>query len=252
MDGIFVILLPFVLLLARVGAFMGVAPIFGSSAVPGAVKSALVVWVALFFAFMMPPAVNAGMVHWMRAVMLVVQEVIIGLALGLAARFIFMAVQQGGSLIAQAMGMADAGVIDPVSGEESETIATFMEMTITLAFLAIGGHHVLLILLARSYQVFPMASLPDVTALAQGLVSAGSAMLVMGLKLSAPLVAAFMVLSVVLGIIARALPEMNILFESFPLRIGLGLLLTAAIMPGIGKFTVELGNWMSRIIASGS
>jgi flagellar biosynthetic protein FliR len=71
-------------------------------------------------------------------------------------------------------------------------------------------------------------------------------MLLFALKLSAPLLAAFMVLSVVLGILARALPEMNILLASLPLRSALGLFMAAALVPALHDFAIELANWLNR------
>ena len=79
-----------------------------------------------------------------------------------------------------------------------------------------------------------------------GLVKAGQAMMVFSMKLAGPVIAAFVVLSVLLGVVARVLPEMNILVLSFPLRIGLGLLMAAALMPMMNDFTLELADWMSR------
>ncbi len=257
MDGWYIILMPFVLLLARVTAFLSAAPIFGSQSVPNAVKAGLAVWVTIFFAIGMhylpttglwlPPAFMLHM-HWMKAVLLVIQEVIIGVALGLAARIVFLAIQQGGEMVSQAMGLTDAGVIDPTSGEETQSMGIFLEMTMTVAFLGIGGHQLLIILLARTFKAFPVGAAPDISAMTQGLIAAGGMMLVLGLKLAAPLIAAFLVLSIVLAILARVLPEMNILFESYPLRVGVGFLLTAAIVPSLGTLTMELASWMNQFL----
>ena len=187
-------------------------------------------------------------VNWVLAVLAIVQEALIGLAIGLAARMIFMSVQQGGALIAMQMGMADASVIDPISGEESPELQQFLDSALTLVFLAAGGHLLLMVLLQRGFQVFPPGHGIEIAALTQGLVHAGAAMLNFGLALAAPMVAAYLVLSVVLAVLARALPEMNILFESFPLRVGLGLIMTAAILPSMSQFVHELMFAMARII----
>ena len=248
MDDIIIILLPFVLLLARVGAFLAAAPVFGSPSVPMIVKAGLAIWVSIFLAVLVPPSAQILTVHWLRGSLMMAQEIAIGLALGLGARLIFLAIQQGGSLMAQQMGMTDASVIDPSSGEETESLASFMEMAVTVAFLVMGGHQLLLMLLTGSYSAFPLGSLPEIGSLTSGLVAAGSTMLLFAIKMAAPLMAAFLVLAIVLAVLARALPEMNILFESYPLRVALGLLMTAAIMPSLADFTAELAGLMKHFL----
>jgi len=248
MDHVWTIVLPFVLILARVTAFMSAGPITGSASVPNIVKVGIALWLSMFFAIVSWPALPAGSIHWLAGSILVVQEVVVGLALGLAARFVFLAIQQGGTMIAQQMGLSDAGIIDPTTGEETDAVSTFMEMALSVVFLAAGGLQLLVGMLARTYKAFPVAALPDTGNLARGLVLAGSAMLVIALKLAAPMIAAFLILAVILAIVARALPEMNILFDSYPLRVGLGLFLTAAMMPAMNTVTQELMQLMNRFI----
>ena len=240
------ILLPFALLTARIGGFVLVSPIFGWQAVPTVVRSGLVLMLTVFFAATMPPAINSVTVHWLHAIVLIAQEAIIGLALGLMARLVYSAVQQGGMIAAQQMGFSDAGVFDPVSGSQSRPIATFFEMIFALLFLAAGGHHLLLKIVASSFKSFPVASTPDISLLPEGIVVAGSTMLLFALKLAAPILAAFLVLAVLLCILARVLPEMNILMASFPLRVGVGIFMAGAIMPSLNEFTGELAKWMQK------
>jgi len=247
MDGLLVRVLPYMMLLGRVSAFVGVLPIFSWQVVPMIVRAGIAVLMTVFFGYILPlPQVGAAQGHWLAASVLVVGEVVIGLALGLAVNFVFQAVQQGGHMIVQQMGFAESGIIDPTTGEETETMAVFMETTFILLFLGANGHHLLLRVLGRSYQVFPLGGAPDAAALASGLVAAGSMMLLLALKLAAPALAAFLVLAVVLAIVARVLPDMNVLMESFPLRVGLGLFMAAALVPSLVDLVDEMTTWMSR------
>lgn len=106
----------------------------------------------------------------------------------------------------------------------------------------------LLLVLARSYQVFPIGRAPDMGALAGGIVAAGSTMLLFALKLAAPVLAAFLILAVVLAILARVLPEMNILMASMPLRVAMGLFMSAAVLPMLDSFTVDLADWIRQLM----
>ncbi len=250
MNDWITILLPFVLIISRVSAFIGVSPIFGWRALPWVVRAGFALLMAILFASILPPAFSSGTVHWLGAVVLICQEIIIGLALGLATRFIYAAVRQGALIAAQQMGFADAGVFDPVSGVASRPIATLFEMIFTVLFLSAGGHRILLMILGRGFDLFPIASAPNIPVLTGGLVLAGSEMLLFGLKLAAPILGGFLILAVLLSILARALPEMNILLASFPLRVGMGLFMAAAIMPTLNTFTSELARWMNRFFVT--
>ena len=143
-----------------------------------------------------------------------------------------------------------ASVIDPTSGEQGAPVSMMLETAFMMLFLVAGGHHLLMLAIHRSFEVFPVGSAPNAALLAGGLIRAGTAMLMFGLKLGAPVLAAFVVLSVIMGVLARVLPEMNILMMSFPLRVGLGLFMASALMPVMNDFTIELAQWMNRELVS--
>ena len=242
-------LLPLGLVFARTTAFFSALPLFSLNTVPWQVKVGVSVVVAIFLAALVPaPAVGPQQAGLFGASVLVVQEVACGLALGLAARLIFAAIQQGGMLIGREMGFAMSYVFDPATGEETEEVGQILETIFILLFLAAGGHHLLIRLIARSYDVFPVGGALDYGAMAEAVVAAGSAMLLFALKLAAPLMAAFLVLGVVLGVLARVLPEMDILLTSLPLRVGMGLVMTVALVPVLQTFCDEIMQWMGRFL----
>lgn len=250
MDDVLALFLPFFLLMSRTAAFFAVLPIFSSSQAPLPVRVGLTLVLSVFFAIVLPPAMpHAAAVHWLAATVLMLQEAAIGLALGLAARFIYLAVQQGAEILAQQMGFTDSGVINPDSGEEEQPMGLLYETVFALLFLVSGSYQLLLLMIGRSYKAFPVGSTPDAAALAQGLVTAGSMMLLLGLKLAGPVLAAFLILAIVLAVLARVLPEMNVLMESYPLRVGLGLLMATAMMPLMNSFTAQLASLMSQVLA---
>jgi flagellar biosynthesis protein FliR len=246
MEALLILLLPHILLLARVTAFFAVLPVFGWAYAPNIVRVGMALVLTFFLAKQFPamlPAMPAGL---LAPALLLVWEVLCGLSLGLACRFVFQAVQQGGFIIAQQMGLTDAGVVDPVSGEDAVSVAMFFEISFTVMFLSAQGHHLLVGFIGNSFRKFPVGTYPSAGAMAGALVTAGSTMLLFALKLAAPALAAFLVLSFLLAILSRALPDLNILFDSFPMRVGLGLFLCAAMMPLLDTFTGDLADWMQR------
>jgi len=247
MDDYLAILMPYLLLLGRVSAFFSVLPLFSWDAVPVRVRAALAVWTTIFFAVVFPPPAVA--VHdWFHGAVLLGMEVAYGLALGMAAHLVYLAIQQGGRIAAVQMGLTDAELIDPVSQDGTEAMSLLFDIVFALFFLAAGGHRMLLGIIGRSFNACPVGSVPSARAMAEGVLAAGSAMLVFALKFAAPMLAAFLVLAVVLAILARVLPEMNILLASFPLRIALGLFLAIAMVPTMEVFAGELARWMGKYL----
>jgi flagellar biosynthetic protein FliR len=242
------LILPFALVLARTSAFIGVLPLVSSRTVPRHLRVGLAVLLTVFFAWSIPPAAAIGKVKALSAAVMLAREALCGLGLGLAVRLVFVAVQQGGVLIGRQMGFAFASIVDPSSGENTQPFGLYMDTLFTLLFLVAGGHHLLLRMIGRSYQAFPIAGGPDFGVMASAVTAAGSAMLLFALKLAAPLLAAILILTVVLGVLARVLPEMNILLLSLPLRVGAGLLLAVAMVPVLETFVHEIIGWMEKLL----
>jgi flagellar biosynthetic protein FliR len=142
------------------------------------------------------------------------------------------------------MGFAMARIIDPITGQQGRVIDLIFQMIFLLLFLATDGHHMLLQIAHISFDMFPVGEMPDVAMLVDGLVRASTTMLRYALRLAAPVLAGFLLLSVVLGVLARIAPEMNILMIGFPLRIALGLSLAAAIASTMDEFVMELTRWV--------
>jgi flagellar biosynthetic protein FliR len=243
------LLLPVGLIFGRTAAFVGAGPLFGSRSIPRMLKVGLAVMLTGFFAAFVPaPALAAGSTRLISALILLVREVLCGLALGLAARLVFLAVQQGGILIGRQMGFAVASIIDPSSGQRTQPFGVYLETIFILLFFIAGGHHLLLRLIGRSYSVLPVGGPIDFGAVAAGVLAAGTAMLLFALKLAAPMLAAFLILAVVLGVLARVMPEMNILLTSLPLRVAVGLVLAVVMVPLLQTFTSEIAQWLNRFL----
>ena len=141
-----------------------------------------------------------------------------------------------------------AQILDPLTGEQAQPLGMLLEMIFILLFLSANGHHMFLLIISRSYEAFPAGNIPTMAVLASGIIKAGSTLLMAGLRLSAPILAAFLVLMVALAVLARIVPEMNILFISLPLRVGLGLLMAAIFVPFINGFVAEFADWMGKLL----
>jgi len=241
-------ILGFVLVMTRLSAFFICIPIFNWRSIPNTVKIALGFWIAFFFAATLTMPFDASKVSPLQAAIMIGSEVIYGGAMGLAGALVFLAVRVGGSIADQQMGYAMAEVLDPLSGEQVELVAMVLEMLFILLFFAMEGHHIFMVMLQKSYQAFPIGSIPDIGILTNIVVQSGAVMMTTALKMSAPILVLFMIMLVVLCVLARVLPDMNILFVSMPLRIGAGLIVMIFFLPLMIDFVKEFSVWMNRLL----
>ncbi len=241
-------LLGFAMVLTRISAFFLILPVFGWLSIPARVKVGMTILIAIFFSTITPLPVDVRRVSVLEAVLLLANEATYGLALGLIAACLFATVKFSGRFIERQMGLATAEVLDPLTGEGAQILGSLLEMIFVILFLSANGHHLFLQIILRSYEAFPAGSIPTITVLLNGVTKAGSAMLMAGLKLAAPMLAAFILLLVVLAVLARMVPEMNILFISMPLRVAMGLFMAAIFLPFIGSFVSEFAEMMGKIM----
>ena len=241
-------MLGFFMVLTRISAFFMVIPVFSWKSIPVRIKVSLVLLLTIFFSMIIPSPIRAQEVTVLEALLLIVNEGSYGLAMGLIAALLFASIKFCGRIVERQMGLAMASILDPLTGDRTQPLGSLLEMMFVLLFLSANGHHLFLLTLSKSYEAFPAGRIPTISILVDGIIHAGSAMLIAGLKLAAPMLAAFLLLLVVLAILARMVPEMNILFISLPLRVGLGLFMVVAFLPLLTTFVSEFADLMGKLL----
>ncbi|MBN1359587.1 MAG: flagellar biosynthetic protein FliR [Sedimentisphaerales bacterium] len=241
-------LLSFALVLTRISAFFLVLPVFGWQAIPVQIKAALAVLLSVFFAIVAPVGIDPAGVSTLSAVLLLAGEATYGLALGLIVVLLFSVVKLSAHFVERQMGLNLANVLDPLTNEEGKPLGSLVEMLFILLFFSANGHHLFLLIISKSYAAFPVGVVPSIDVLTDGVIGAGSAMLVASLRLAAPILAAFLVLMVTLALLARLVPEMNILFISMPVRMAMGLIMTSMFLPFVNGFITEMAEWMAKLL----
>jgi len=237
----------FLVVLLRAGVFFAFLPVLGSRTLPARFRLGL----AAAVAFLLAPVVEVAPP---RAALpaLVFQEIALAAALGLAARFVFLGVEMAGQVASDAMGMSVATVLNPELGPSTE-IARFQGILATLLFLAVDGHHDLVALFARSYEVAPpgafrtAALLPRVLAVVRD-------MFVLAVRLSAPMVAGVLAANLLLAFVYRAVPQANVFLAGFPLLLFIGMLLlllgAPAFLSAAGGQFQALRHAMAGVLAA--
>jgi flagellar biosynthetic protein FliR len=227
--------------LTRILGLIASAPLFGHASVPNQVKIILGVLLALVIAPTVPaiPAVDpmsyAGL-------LILVQELLVGLAMGFSMRLVFAAIEYAGELASSTMGFSFASFFDPGTQGRSAAISQFLSMVATMAFLAVNAHLVLLAALSESFISLPISSTPLSSAAPLELARLGSRIFSAGLQISLPILAALLITNVALGILTRAAPQLNIFGIGFPITLGVGMLTLSVAMPYLNTPIQNLFN----------
>ncbi|MBU3918096.1 flagellar biosynthetic protein FliR, partial [bacterium] len=159
------------------------------------------------------------------------KELMIGLLLGAIPKVMFAAVNFAGTIVGFQMGLSIANVVDPLTDQQISVIASFEGLLATLLFVVLDGHHIFFEVLSISYQNVPIGSFVFTPGKIEFLMRIMGDLVIIGLQLGAPLVMALLLANVIMGFMARSIPQMNVFVVGFPFTIGLGLIFFIIGMP---------------------
>jgi flagellar biosynthetic protein FliR len=217
----------FSLVLGRMGGIFAAIPLFGGRSVPTRVRSAAVLALALVLYPVVRQTLPPLPGDTLSLALLMLRETLIGITLGVVSQAIFVAIEFGGQLVSVQTGLSIATQFDPIMGDQFTALSALQNIIGMLLFMTLGVHHVFLKALVESYQVIPVGGWHMSGPLLQFLTGVTASIFVLGIKLAGPVMVALLATSVVLGIMARAFPQMNVFMVSMPLNIAIGLLLLA-------------------------
>jgi len=221
----------FALTLIRMSALFVAWPVFGEAQVSAPVKilSALSI-TFLIFPNLSMPALAIEQVSQALPFM-VAREVFIGLLIGYLARFFFYAFAMAGEIISISMGLSSAQMFNPSLGAQTSSTSQFYLTLASLFFLATNGHHILISGLVDSYVILPFSSEWFNLQEFYNFAKAAQDILVIGVKLSAPILISILVVNFVLGIAGKTVPQMNVLVTSFAINIFVGFAILIVSLP---------------------
>jgi flagellar biosynthetic protein FliR len=226
------------LLMFRTGAFLTTIPVFGHVSVPRIVR----IWLILTLTVLMFPSAAVAadrMPSTTLGLMIVIlSELVVGFLMGFTVVAFFSAVQFAGHLIGLEMGLAVANIFDPMSAGQISVIGEFYYLLSLLIFLLINGHHYALETLIRSFELVPLGGAVFEQDIGRFLTNLTAMVFTLAIKLSAPVVITLLIVNVVLGILSRTVPQMNVFIVGFPLSIGVGLAVIGISLP-VFKMVIE-------------
>lgn len=234
----------FALIATRLSAMMLMAPMLGSRTIPMRVKAALVVLIS--FIALPPVAAQGGAVptHGVELAGLVLKEALIGFAFGLVAQMLFAAVSAAGSYIDLGAGFAIAQSFDPGTNTSVSILGRYYNLVALTAFIAMGGVQLLVGGVVRSFTLAPPLEEVALGAVVTGVLAQADDILLIAVQLSAPLLGALLIADITLGIISRAVPQMNVFIVGLPVKMAVALAGTAILLPAFIVFMNTLGAQM--------
>lgn len=223
-------LLVWMVAMLRPGAAFFAAPITGSSQVP--LQLRLVISLAIGI-----PAVQLSGLHLppdgmisAAGLFLALGEIVIGLALGFAVQAGFAAALVAGETISNSMGLGFASMINPTNGQSSSAIGQLLTMMATFLFLASDGHLLFAKILVESYRAFPPGgSIP--LQLFSELSRLGGLIFAAGLAIALPVAAALVLVQLIMGVLSRSAPSLNLFSVGMPAAMVTGIILLAMTAP---------------------
>lgn len=218
------------LILLRVGALVIFLPVLGHQLVPQQVKVGLIVLLSIIIYPIVSGSVTLIPLDPVAFAAIAIQEILIASAIALFGQLIFASAQFAGQLISFQMGMTVANVFDPTTHSQQSVIGQLAMTLAMLLWVTVGAHYIFISALIESFTLFPIDqpwSFPGLLALTD----AAAAMFVLSLKIAAPIMLLLTFVYIALGLVSRAVPQIQVFFVSFPLTVGLGLFAFGIGMP---------------------
>lgn len=243
---------PFLLALSRVAGFFVTVPFFGSGSIPMEARAGLVFLITvLLFPFVRPvpgPPPESVLVFTLA----IVFESLLGMLLGFAANLLVEGFRLSGEMLGVQVGFGMISVLDPESLVEESLLDVFYFFLFLLVFLIGDFHHRFLEAMAASFRLIPAGGIAYPPAFLNELIGRSGAFFGICLRLSIPVVAPLVIITVVLGIVSKTVPRMEVFMISFPIKIFLGFLFFLGLLPRVIPYTErllqELMRWIARVL----
>lgn len=220
-----------IMVFSRLIGFMRLAPVFNRKEIPGMVKLAL----CLLLTIVITPFVKPESLMIMESFVLsIFLNIVVGALIGYMAQLILMAVEAGADMINMQMGLSSAMVLEPTTSSQVSILSKIMALFAILIFINLGGVYWLLRALMRSFEIFPIfaTSIPLAKLVnMEYLISLSSNVLFMGLQIASPILLATLGQDIILGVISKTAPQVNVFQLSFLFKPVLGAAIMIWILP---------------------
>jgi flagellar biosynthetic protein FliR len=208
-----------------------VAPVFGAQFVPPRMRLFLAGAITFIVAPLVPPSdIVPFSAH---GVLVTIQQVVIGVAMGFALQLVFDALAMGGQLLSNSMGLGFAFNVDPLRGTGTPVLGQLYMLLVTLTFLAVNGHLVLIEILAQGFTTLPVGTIGFDGSMIWNITLWGNHLFLGALMVALPGMTALLVVNLAFGVMSRAAPTLNLFAVGFPVTLIFGLAIVFAGLPAV-------------------
>ena len=233
--------------LARIMGLIATAPILSNRAIPARIRMGFGAAMTLALIPALPPS---GLIvgSW-PGLLALLQQMLIGIALGFSMRVVFTAIDLAGELIGLQMGLGFAMFYDPDNAAQSPVISEFLGLLAMLIFLSINGHLMLLAVIGNSFEWWPVGADLFPANGWMAIARWGSTIFSAGVMLALPLIAALLVVNIALAVLTRAAPTLNLFAIGFPVTLIAGFVMLLLSMPFFAPALQQLFDYGLRTVA---
>jgi flagellar biosynthetic protein FliR len=214
----------FGVLMVRPGILVMATPLFGGKYVPPSVRVALTAILGLILVPLVPVPAN---LHPVAMMVLIAGEIVAGLSLALAVQALIAAAEFAGYIAGFQIGLSHAALIDPQSGVRNNILTVLYGTLATIAFFGVDGHLALIRALVRSFTTLPPGQWGASDAIVGNITQLLGLVFVLGTQLSMPIIIALLLVELVLGLVTRSAPAINLMVIGYPVRLAVGMIVLA-------------------------
>ncbi len=228
-----------VFVMVRIGAAFITAPVFGAVSIPLVVRVSLSGAIGLLV-LAAHPVVPPPQIFAVATFLSIAAEALVGLAMGFILQTAFAAPLIAAEVIGTSMGIGFATSIDPQNGRSSPALGQFFSIMLTLLFLSVDGHLVLVDMLVKSYEALPPGAAWIGAAQLRAIAFFGGYAFVAGLLLALPVGFLLLCLNLVVGMLSRAAPALNLFAVGLPASLAVGVVGIAVAFPAMGDYMLVI------------
>lgn len=220
-----------IFIFARLLGFIRLAPVFNRKEIPSLVKLSFVLVLTIVLTSVVKPDVNVIKDSFALSIVL---NIVVGAMIGYMAQLILIAVEAGADMINMQMGLSSAMVLDPTTSSQVSILGKAFSLLGLLIFIQLGGIYWLIQALIRSFEIFPLGatSIPLQQLVNMDyLIELSSNVLFMGLQIASPVLLATLGQDIILGVISKTAPQVNVFQLSFLFKPCLGAAILVWILP---------------------
>lgn len=222
-------IIKYILILFRCSGFIMLTPIFGRREIPNHARIGLACFLAMIV-YPLIPDFDANM-DVLTLATSILRETFVGLSMGYITLMMFSSLYVAGQIIDMQMGFGIVNVIDPQSNSQVPLIGNFYYILTLLTFLTVNGHHVLISAMIKSFEIVPLSNAVFGRSFLAAIIQSFREMFAIGFKVSLPVISIIFITDFALGIMARAVPQMNVFIVGLPIKIFIGILGIIIIFP---------------------